>query len=150
MTSIRPLLPLLLAAGILLAGNGLQGTLIALRGQEEGFSTGLIGVIGAAYFAGFFFGCMTITQMLRAVGHIRAFAALAALAASGTLTLVLFLDPLLWVVVRFVIGFCFALMGRVAAQRLIARFPHPSVLIFLLRVTLLLSAVLLVGRVRCL
>ncbi len=108
MTSIRPLLPLLLAAGILLAGNGLQGTLIALRGQEEGFSTGLIGVIGAAYFAGFFLGCMTITQMLRAVGHIRCFAALAALAASGTLTLVLFVDPVLWIIVRFIIGFCFA------------------------------------------
>ncbi|MCO6392722.1 MFS transporter [Aliihoeflea aestuarii] len=108
MISIRPLLPLLIAAGILLAGNGLQGTLIALRGQEEGFSTGLIGVIGAAYFAGFFLGCMTITQMLRSVGHIRCFAALAAMAASGTLALVLFIDPVAWIVLRFLIGFCFA------------------------------------------
>lgn len=108
MPSIRPLLPLLIAAGILLAGNGLQGTLIALRGQQEGFSTGLIGVIGTAYFAGFFVGCMTITQMLRAVGHIRCFAALAAMAASGTLALVLFIDPVLWIVLRFLIGFCFA------------------------------------------
>ena len=31
MSSIRPLIPLLLAAGILLGGNGLQSTLIALR-----------------------------------------------------------------------------------------------------------------------
>ena len=108
MTSIRPLLPLLIAAGILLAGNGLQGTLIALRGQQEGFSTGLIGIIGAAYFAGFFLGCMMITQMLRAVGHIRCFAALAAIAASGTLALVLFIDPVAWIALRFLIGFCFA------------------------------------------
>ena len=89
MSSIRPLLPLLVAAGILLAGNGLQGTLIALRGQAEGFSPGLIGLMGTAYFAGFFAGCVVITQMLRSVGHIRCFAALAALDASGTLMLVL-------------------------------------------------------------
>lgn len=108
MSSIRPLLPLLLAAGILLAGNGLQGTLIALRGQAEGFSPGLIGLMGTAYFAGFFAGCVVITQMLRAVGHIRCFAALAALAASGTLMLVLVIDPFVWIAMRFVVGFCFA------------------------------------------
>jgi MFS family permease len=108
MHSLRPLYPLLIAAGILLAGNGLQGTLIALRGAQEGFSAGLIGFMGTAYFGGFFLGCVFITRMLRAVGHIRCFAALAALAASGTLMLVLFIDPAVWVVVRFLVGFCFA------------------------------------------
>lgn len=108
MHSLRPLLPLLITAGILLAGNGLQGTLIALRGAQEGFSAGLIGFMGTAYFAGFFLGCLFITRMLRAVGHIRCFAALAALAASGTLTLVLFIDPVTWIVMRFLVGFCFA------------------------------------------
>jgi MFS family permease len=108
MMSIRPLIPLLVAAGILLAGNGLQGTLIALRGQAEGFSPALIGLMGTAYFAGFFVGCVAITRMLRAVGHIRCFAALAALAASGTLMLVLVVDPVMWVVMRFTVGFCFA------------------------------------------
>jgi phosphotransferase system glucose/maltose/N-acetylglucosamine-specific IIC component len=34
MSSIRPLIPLLIAAGILLGGNGIQGTLIALRGAQ--------------------------------------------------------------------------------------------------------------------
>jgi MFS family permease len=108
MMSIRPLIPLLVAAGILLAGNGLQGTLIALRGQAEGFSPALIGLMGTAYFAGFFVGCVAITRMLRAVGHIRCFAALAALAASGTLMLVLVVDPVMWVLMRFTVGFCFA------------------------------------------
>jgi len=108
MHSLRPLLPLLITAGILLAGNGLQGTLIALRGAQEGFSAGLIGFMGTAYFAGFFLGCLFITRLLRAVGHIRCFASLAALAASGTLTLVLVIDPAVWIVMRFVVGFCFA------------------------------------------
>lgn len=53
MSSLRPLVPLLLAAGILLGGNGLQGTLIAVRGQQEGFSPTVIGIMGAAYFTGF-------------------------------------------------------------------------------------------------
>ena len=45
MNSIRPLIPLLIAAGILLGGNGLQGTLIALRGAQEGFSAVIIGMM---------------------------------------------------------------------------------------------------------
>ena len=61
MSSIRPLIPLLIAAGILLGGNGLQGTLIALRGALEGFSPATIGFMGTAYFAGFLLGCVFIT-----------------------------------------------------------------------------------------
>ena len=37
MLALRPLIPLIAAAGILLAGNGLQGTLIAIRGADEVF-----------------------------------------------------------------------------------------------------------------
>ncbi|MGE0500290.1 MAG: MFS transporter [Rhizobiaceae bacterium] len=108
MSSIRPLIPLLIAAGILLGGNGIQATVIALRGAEEGFSAGVIGFMGTAYFAGFLIGCLAITRMLKAVGHIRAFSALAAIAAAGTLLLVLVLDPFMWSAVRFASGFCFA------------------------------------------
>ena len=108
MSTIRPLIPLLIAAGILLGGNGMQGTLIALRGAQEGFSPSLIGFMGTAYFAGFLLGCLFITRIMKSVGHIRAFSALAAIAASGTLFLVLVIDPLMWSVIRFATGFCFA------------------------------------------
>ena len=108
MHSLKPLVPLFLAAAILLAGNGLQGTLIALRGTEEGFSTLMIGVIGAAYFAGFIAGCFVVPPILRTVGHIRTFSALCAIAASCTLLLVLVIDPVVWVGLRFLIGLCFA------------------------------------------
>ncbi|HTV69360.1 MAG TPA: MFS transporter [Rhizobiaceae bacterium] len=108
MSSIKPLIPLLIAAGILLGGNGLQGTLIALRGAAEGFSPSTIGFMGTAYFAGFLLGCLAITRMLQSVGHIRAFSALAALAAAGTLMLVLVIDPIAWSAIRFLTGFCFA------------------------------------------
>jgi MFS family permease len=108
MSSIRPLIPLLIAAGILLGGNGLQGTLIALRGAEEGFSASTIGFIGTSYFAGFLLGCIAISRIMKAVGHVRAFAALAALASAGSLLLVLVIDPAAWSIIRFASGFCFA------------------------------------------
>lgn len=108
MQSIRPLVPLFAAAAILLAGNGLQGTLISLRGAHEGFSTSIIGLIGASYFAGFMGGCFIVPGILRAVGHVRAFSALCALAASGTLLLVLIVDPIAWLILRFLLGLCFA------------------------------------------
>ncbi|WP_193175508.1 MFS transporter [Oricola nitratireducens] len=108
MPSIRPLVPLLIAAGILLAGNGVQGTLIAVRGAEEGFSAGLIGLMGTAYFGGFLLGCLYIARILRNVGHIRTFSALAALASAVSLILVLVPDGTVWLAVRFISGFCFS------------------------------------------
>lgn len=108
MTSIRPLIPILTAAGILLGGNGLQGTLIAVRGAQEGFSAASIGFMGTAYFAGFLIGCLIIIRMLRAVGHIRAFSALAAIAASATLLMATLVDESIWTAARFFSGICFA------------------------------------------
>jgi MFS family permease len=108
MLAIRPLIPLLIAAGILLAGNGMQSTLIAIRGAQEGFSTSVIGAVGTAYFAGFMAGCFLISPLLRSVGHIRVFSALAAIAASATLLLIMIVDPLAWMVFRFILGLCFA------------------------------------------
>ena len=108
MSSIRPLIPLLLTAGILLGGNGLQGTLIAMRGALEGFQPSTIGFMGTFYFLGFLLGCLSITRMMRAVGHVRSFATLAATASAGTLLLVLVIDPIMWSAIRFATGFCFA------------------------------------------
>ena len=55
--AVATIIPLLFAAAILLAGNGLQGTLLAVRANLEGFPTALIGVLMSAYFAGFILGC---------------------------------------------------------------------------------------------
>ncbi len=108
MFAIRPLIPLLAAAGILLAGNGLLGTLIALRGAQEGFSTTQIGLMGTTYFLGFMAGCYLVPVLLRTVGHIRTFSALAAIAASGTLLMVIVIDAGAWMGLRFVLGLCFS------------------------------------------
>jgi MFS family permease len=108
MSQIRPLIPLLITAGILIGGNGLQGTFISLRAAEEGFSTSLIGLVGAGYSIGFAIGCIYITRILRAIGHIRAFSAMAAIAASSAIAMVLIIDPFFWFAMRVVAGVCFA------------------------------------------
>ncbi|MDX3927218.1 MAG: MFS transporter [Shinella sp.] len=108
MSQIRPLIPLLVTAGILIGGNGLQGTFISLRAAQEGFSTSLIGVIGAGYSIGFAIGCIYVTRVLRAIGHIRTFSAMAAIASASAIAMVLVIDPWFWFLMRLVSGICFA------------------------------------------
>lgn len=108
MIALRPLLPLLLAAAILLGGNGIQSMLIPMRAGVEAFGPTRIGLLGTAYFAGFLVGCLTIQRMMRAVGHVRTFASLAAIASASALTLVIWIDPVVWMVLRFITGVAFA------------------------------------------
>jgi MFS family permease len=100
------LIPLYVTTFILQAGNGLLITLITVRASREGFSPSLIGFIGTAYFIGFLFGALLATRLIRMVGHIRVFAALAAIVAAGTLGLLLHVEPYTWMALRFVMGFC--------------------------------------------
>ena len=108
MSTIRPLIPLLVTAGILIGGNGLQGTFIALRASQEGFSTSLIGFVGAGYSIGFAIGCIYVTRILRSIGHIRTFSAMAAIASAASIAMVLFIEPWFWFLMRLVAGVCFA------------------------------------------
>ena len=89
MSQIRPLIPLLITAGILIGGNGLQGTYISLRALQEGFSTSLIGLVGTGYNIGFAIGCIYVTRILRSIGHIRTFSAMAAIASAASIAMVL-------------------------------------------------------------
>ncbi|MBO6853736.1 MAG: MFS transporter [Marivivens sp.] len=98
---------LLLGMFMLMIGNGLQGTLLGVRGEIEGFSTFSMSIIMSAYFVGFLFASRMVPEMIRRVGHVRVFAAL-----GSTISAVLILYPALtepwaWVIGRVVIGFCF-------------------------------------------
>lgn len=106
--SYSGLIPLFVSAGILLAGNGLLGTLMAVRAEQEGFSTLSIGLLGTAHYIGFIAASWLTSPMIKEVGHIRVFSALAAISAAATLALVVFISPLFWLASRVAIGFCFA------------------------------------------
>jgi MFS family permease len=106
--AISAILPLLLAAAILLAGNGLQGTLLAVRANLEGFQTPMIGVLMSAYFGGFVLGCRLNPTFIKSVGHIRTFLALASIASASALIHPLFVQVWIWALLRAVTGYCFA------------------------------------------
>lgn len=106
--AVISIFPLLLAAAILLAGNGLQGTLLAVRANIEGFPTSLIGVLMSAYFAGFVLGCRFNPAFIKSVGHIRTFLALASVASASALIHPMVIDVWTWAALRAVTGFCFA------------------------------------------
>lgn len=99
---------LLLAAAILLAGNGLQSTLLSVRGRIEGFPATLIGLLMSAYFGGFVIGCRVNPGFIKSVGHIRTFVALASIASASTLVHPLFINAWAWAALRAITGFCFA------------------------------------------
>ncbi len=101
---------LLFGVAILLTGQGLQGALVPTRAGLENFSTVTIGVIGASYFLGFTIGCLRGGVLLRAVGYVRVFAAMTAAASVAPLALGLWADPWLWGLLRFLTGFCFAVL----------------------------------------
>jgi MFS family permease len=65
-------------------------------------------MIGAAYFVGLTVGCFVCPYAIRRAGHIRSFAALAAIAAATALMLALWPHPVTWAILRAFTGFCFA------------------------------------------
>lgn len=97
---------LLFAFGIMLAGNGLQGTLLALRGVEELFSEGVIGAIMAMYSLGFVTGAFICPAIIQRVRHIRTFCMMAGLCATAIVIMGLWVDPWVWAILRFILGVC--------------------------------------------
>lgn len=106
--AFAPITALLLSVALLLMGNGLQGTLLPVRANLEDFTATDIGILGSAYFFGFAVGCLYGPRLIRRAGHIRAFAALVAVASCVVLVHSLVLEPHLWWVLRAMTGFCFA------------------------------------------
>ena len=99
---------LLVAVVVLIAGNGLLSTLVPLSAVTAGFPELTIGLIGSAYFGGMFVGCIATPRIVAHAGHIRAFAALAAVTTVTALAYPLLPEPWAWAAIRSVTGFCFA------------------------------------------
>jgi MFS family permease len=99
---------LLLGMMLLQVGNGMQGTLLGVRGALEGFSTTQMSVVMSAYFLGFLFGSRTAPEMIRRVGHVRVFAALGSMISAVLVLYPTITEPWAWVIGRVVIGFCFS------------------------------------------
>ncbi len=99
---------LLLGVGILMLGAGLQSTEISLRATLEGFAAPVTGIVMSCYYLGYLFGTAAAPHLVRRVGHIRVFAAMAAVASAVILVQGIFVHPLSWALLRGISGLSFA------------------------------------------
>ena len=99
---------LLLGMMLLMVGNGLQGTLLGVRGEIEGFSTFQMSFVMSGYFVGFLGGSRLAPSLIRRVGHVRVFAALASLISAVMILYPVLTHPVAWCIGRVIIGFCFS------------------------------------------
>ena len=99
---------LLLGMLLLMVGNGVQGTLLGIRGAIEGFSTFQMSIVMSAYFLGFLFGSRAAPELIRRVGHVRVFAALGSLISAILVLYAAIPDWIVWALLRVLIGFCFS------------------------------------------
>ena len=121
---IAPIGSLLGGVALLLLGNGLLNTLLTLRGVAEGYSTSMLGLIMSGYFVGFLLGTWLAIPLVRRVGHIRAFAFCAALAAIAALLHVLIVDPWVWLGLRVLYGLALVSLYMVIESWLNAQVPN--------------------------
>jgi MFS family permease len=98
------ILILLGGLGTMLVGVGLLGTLLGVRANLAAFSDLETGLIMAAYYGGYIAGTILAPRIIRNVGHIRAFAAFAALASATSLAFGLLVHPSVWLLLRVING----------------------------------------------
>ena len=106
--NLFPIFALLLGTAFLLAGNGLHGLLLPMRGAQEGFSATSLGLLGTGWATGFVLGCIFSQRVVRRIGHVRAFSAFSAMIAIIALLTGLIIDPVAWIALRVVTGFALA------------------------------------------
>ena len=99
---------LLLGMLLLMLGNGLQGTLLGIRGAIEGMSPQTMSLVMTGYFVGFLFGSHLAPNMIRRVGHVRVFAALGSLVSACLILYAAWANPYFWFLLRVIVGFCFS------------------------------------------
>ena len=102
---LGPIAPVLLGLISAQAALGIMTPLIPILLLRVGASSPEIGLVASAYYIGFLAGALTSDRIVTRVGHIRAFAVFAALAADAALLLVF--SAVAWQVaaLRLLIGF---------------------------------------------
>lgn len=101
MRSLPATLPILFLCEIsFLLGHGLIMTLLGVRMSLEAFPSQMAGLLMSCFSLGFVAGSYWLEKRIRSVGHIRVFAACAALLAATAMLHGLWVDPWAWLVWR--------------------------------------------------
>lgn len=112
--TLIPLTSLFLSVFVLMLGHGLIGILVPTRLGLEGISANSIGIITSMFAVGLLLGGIYTRKLIVRVGHVRVFAASAALAAMSILLCSLWVNEWLWGAMRIVMGFCIASVNTVS------------------------------------
>lgn len=124
--TLRAVWPLLFGIGLLMVANGLQGSLLGVRAEAEGFKPEVIGLIMSGFFVGLLAGSTWTPRAVRVVGHVRVFAAMSAIASVSILLHAIWVNEISWWLIRCVTGFCYAGILVVAESWLNDRAPSET------------------------
>ena len=95
---------LFIGIGVMMIAHGLQMQVMGIRSVLEDFSVFTTGIFMSGYFVGYFIGSKTTPNFVSKVGHIRVFAAFASLASLSALVAVVYVNPFMWTISRFITG----------------------------------------------
>lgn len=122
-TAFLGLAAIVAGAFLLQVSNGWLAILVPLRLGTEGYAAAVIGLVVTAHSVGFLVGCIFAPRLVRSVGHIRAFAVLAAAVSVATMAFTASVDAYLWGMLRLVTGFCSAGLFTIAESWISAQTP---------------------------
>jgi MFS family permease len=103
--TVTSLSALILSIILLVSGNAFLMTLLGVRLSIESVSPDIIGWILVCYSIGFVLGTLYVHRIISRVGHIRTFAAFAAMAAVCSLLYPMAVSEPFWAVLRALSGF---------------------------------------------
>ncbi len=110
MTVYRNVASLIIAVMLLQAASGILSVTTPLALSFLGTTALGVGAVAAAFSAGFMLGAWFAPDIVRDVGHIRAYSAAAAIYAAGILAMGLNFDGVAWALFRFAQGAASAVM----------------------------------------
>ncbi len=105
---VASLSALILSILLLVSGNAFLTTLLGIRLSIEAVEPSVIGWVLVCYSVGFVVGTLYVQKIIARVGHIRAFAVFAAMAAIAALMYPLSVTMIFWAVLRAISGFSVA------------------------------------------
>lgn len=118
--------PIITANVFFQLGNGLLTTVIGVRLDAEGLSTQVAGLVFSSYYGGLLLGTIFSRDLIFRVGHIRSFAIFAAISAVTILLQALWVDAVLWAVLRAIAGFSIAALFMIIESWLNMRATNES------------------------
>lgn len=105
---ITSVMTLLFGAVVLSIGQGLHQSLVPIAASEFEFSDFSISFLASVYFLGYLLGCFLAPRLIKRTGHIRSLAFVASFLSGLSLLHILLPNDIVWIVIRLVVGYCFA------------------------------------------